>query len=326
MLRSLAAAVLAVLIFAGCGGGSHPEPVRVVTSLSPESSRPRVEGTNVPRVEETNVPRDPAAFRLPSPPKIVSSRVTRILDRFLEGRGRVSAMVRDVTTGRTYRYQRNLRLPTASTSKIDILMALLLKTPWRRLGAETRHDATLMIKESDNRAADRLWLRIGGAYGLTKANRRLGLRHTTAIDGRCIDLYCWGITKTSAEDQVKLVSQLVAEKSPVDRADRDQVLRLMQHVIRDQKWGVSAAACEDDVVALKNGWLRHVSNMRWAVVSAGVISGNGHHYAIAVLTEDNFSMEAGIAKIEGVAKRILAAFRGKDGCTAGRLPYGASIR
>jgi hypothetical protein len=247
-------------------------------------------------------------------PKIISARVTRALDRYLAGRGRVSAMVRDVTTGRTYHYQRRLRLPTASTSKVDILMALLLKTSWRKLGDATRHDAKIMISHSDNKAADRLWLRIGGAYGLSKANRKLGLRHTTAINGRCVDLYCWGITRTSAEDQVKLISHLVAKRSPMSGADRDQVRTLMEGVIKEQKWGISAAACKGDQVALKNGWLKHVSNSRWAVVSAGLISGRGHQYAVAVLTEDSYSMQAGVAKVEGVAKRILAAFRGKQGC------------
>lgn len=313
---SLAAAVLAVLpwLVGGCAaGGDGPAPA--VSSASSEPTLPRVMESaddmrgarSEPDVADT-------------PPKIKSRQLTRVLDEFLASRGgRTTAMVKDLTTGRTYRYHRKLRLPTASASKANILMALLMRTPWRQLDAQARRDADWMIRYSDNKAADRLWVRIGGPHGLTEANRKLGLRHTTAIPGQCVDMYCWGITSTSAEDQVRLMSQLVAENSPVRRADRDQVLRLMRRVIPEQKWGISAAACKGDVVALKNGWLRHISNDRWAVVSVGLIRGHGHDYAVAVLTEDNLTVEDGIAKVEGVAGRILAAFRGEKH-TPGKSP------
>ena len=104
-------------------------------------------------------------------------------------------MVEDLTTGRLYRYHRNERLITASTAKVQILMALLLKTSWHKLSKATRRDADLMIRYSDNHAADRLWLRIGGAVGFTKAGKKFGLRHTQGVPGDCVDLYCWGITE-----------------------------------------------------------------------------------------------------------------------------------
>lgn len=205
-------------------------------------------------------------------------------------------MVRDLATGRTYRYHRGLRLPTASTSKINILMALLLRTPWRRLTERTRDDAERMIRFSDNAAADRLYEHIGLETGLGRANRKFGLRRTYTPAGRCLGLYCWGITQTTAGDQVRLIRALAGGRGPLPEEDRARVLRLMGHVIPEQRWGISAAACEGGHVSLKNGWLRHGSNGRWAVTSAGLIREPGHDYTVAVLTEDSGSMGSGIAR------------------------------
>ncbi|MFI6741370.1 serine hydrolase [Nonomuraea sp. NPDC050451] len=241
---------------------------------------------------------------------VPADRIGKRLDRYLAGRsGQVTAMVKDLATGRLYRYHPGERLITASTAKVQILMALLLRTSWKKLPAAVRHDADIMIRYSDNHAADRLWLRIGGAPGFTKAGRKFGLEHTRGIPGECVDLYCWGITRTSVDDQIRLMRALVSGKSPLKAKDRGQVLKLMGHVVAGQNWGISAAACAGDRVALKNGWLKHVSNKLWATVSVGLIRGDGHDYAVAVLTEGSPEVAYGIATVEGVAKRIMQDFR-----------------
>ncbi|MGP3956324.1 serine hydrolase [Nonomuraea sp. 3N208] len=239
---------------------------------------------------------------------IPAKRITKRLDRYLAGRpGPVTAMVKDLATGRVYRYHPGERLITASSAKVQILMALLLKTPWKKLPEAVRRDADLMIRYSDNHAADRLWLRIGGAPGFTKAGRRFGLKHTQGVPGDCLDLYCWGITRTSVDDQIRLMSVLVSGKSPLK--DRERVLGLMGKVVDGQNWGISAAACRGDQVALKNGWLKRVSTKRWAVISVGLIRNDGHDYAVAVLTEGSPDVGYGIATVEGVTKRIMQDFR-----------------
>ncbi|TDD35229.1 serine hydrolase [Nonomuraea terrae] len=268
-------------------------PVRVVRVV-PQARQPAVE--QVARREA--VPRVPAA------------RISGRLDRYLAGRpGQVTAMVKDLATGRVYRYHGGERLITASTAKAQILMALLLRTRWKKLPESVRRDAELMIRHSDNHAADRLWLRIGGPAGFNEAGRKLGLKHTRGVPGTCVDLYCWGITPTSVDDQVRLMTALVSEKSPLRAGDRAQVRRLMGAVVDGQDWGVSAAACPGERVALKNGWLRRVSNKRWAVISVGLISGDGRDYAVAVLTEGSPEVGYGIATVEGVAERIMREFR-----------------
>ncbi|MFS1305141.1 serine hydrolase [Streptosporangium longisporum] len=316
----------------GCGVHRDPSPVGL-SSVTP-SSTPQVAPTPPMSTASPTGPflaADPlpvfpgtappsASGRVPDaePPRFHAGRLSRRLDAFLAAYGgRTTLSVRDLTTGRHYRYHRALRLPTASASKIGILAALLLETRWRDLDRRARSDARKMIRFSDNGAADRLYERIGLENGLDVANRRLGLRRTRTPGGRCVNLYCWGITQTTAEDQTRLVRALATDRSPLEPATRRRVLGLMERVTPDQKWGISAGACEGDRVALKNGWLRHVANGRWVVVSAGLIRGHGHDYAVAVLTGDGLSMGAGIAKIEGVVERVMAAFRGGLGCRAG---------
>ncbi|MER6178439.1 serine hydrolase [Streptosporangium sp. NPDC001681] len=258
----------------------------------------------------------PGRTGLAGSPRILSGKLTHTLDGFLVryGGGRTAVSVRDLTTGRRYRYHRALQLPTASISKVSILTALLLDTRWRELGDQARSDARHMIRFGDDGAADRLYERIGLESGLASANRRLGLKRTYTPGGRCVAQNCWGATQSTAEDQVRLVRALATGRSPLAPAERRRVLGLMERVTPGQKWGISAGACENDQVSLKNGWLRHASNGRWVVVSAGLIRGHGHDYAVAVLTEDSPSMSAGIAKVEGVAARVMKAFRGEHGC------------
>ncbi|GAA2215851.1 hypothetical protein GCM10009850_113190 [Nonomuraea monospora] len=242
--------------------------------------------------------------------KVPAKRISKRLDGFLAGRpGAVAAMVKELETGRVYRYHAGERLITASTAKVQILMALLLRTPWKKLPAQVRRDAEQMIRYSDNHAADRLWVRIGGAEGFSAAGKAFGLKHTRGVPGSCVDLYCWGITQTSVDDQVRLMQALVSGKSPLKAAEREQVLRLMGAVVDGQDWGVSAAACRGERVALKNGWLKRVSNKLWATISVGLIRSDGRDYAVAVLTEGSPEVGYGIATVEGVAERIMRDFR-----------------
>ncbi|MGC5016737.1 serine hydrolase [Streptosporangium sp. DT93] len=333
------ALLLAAAQTAGCGVHRDPSPVSL-PSATP-SSTPQAAPTppvppaspDGPLMAASPLPTFPGNALPPVPgrvpggesPRVHARRLSRTLDAFLAVYGgRTTLSVRDLTTGRRYRYHHALRLPTASASKVGILAALLLETRWRDLGRRARSDARKMIRFSDNGAADRLYERIGMENGLDTANRRLGLRRTHTPGGRCVDLYCWGITQTTAEDQTRLVRALATDRSPLAPAKRRRVLGLMERVTPDQKWGISAGACEGDRVALKNGWLRHVANGRWGVVSAGLIRGHGHDYAVAVLTEDSPSMGAGIARIEGAVERVMAAFRGAPGCRAGEAGEGGT--
>ncbi|MEU7898460.1 serine hydrolase [Nonomuraea sp. NPDC049152] len=222
------------------------------------------------------------------------SDVRRLLARYP---GRVVFMAHDLLTGVRFGYgEHEHDMITASGAKVDILTTLLARR--HRLSAEENDLAELMIKESDNNAADALWWRVGGGEGVAGLYRRLGLRETTPGPSKY-----WGGTKTSPADRVKLMEALVRGGPGLKESDRTKVLRLMEQVQRDQAWGISAAAGPGDKVALKNGWTpRPFIHNTWAVTSYGRVHGPGRDLLLAVQTDQQPSHGTGIVAIEGVAR------------------------
>jgi beta-lactamase class A len=238
--------------------------------------------------------------------------LTRALDRYLDDRsGQLTLSVRDPSTGFTFTYLPKVRTVTASIVKVDILSALLLRAQRanRRLTAAERALATRMIENSDNNAANTLWYAAGGSAGVAVANRKLRLRSTSPGPGGY-----WGSTTTSAADQVRILSALTSTHSPLTARSRGYILGLMSHVTSEQAWGVSAAADDDDAVAVKNGWLpRAADGGRWTVNSIGRVRGDDHDYLIAVLSKSNSSMGAGIETIEHATRLVSSTLRKATG-------------
>ncbi len=156
------------------------------------------------------------------------------------GQAEVSVAVLALDSGETASYGDG-SFDTASIVKVNILAALLLQTQDadRRLTAEERAYATTMIENSDNAAATALWRSIGRSAGLGAANERLGLRDTVGGDG-----LLWGLTQTTAADQIALLRQVFGEDedSALSADSRAYVQGLMGNIAAGQDWGVSAAA------------------------------------------------------------------------------------
>lgn len=302
---TLAAGAVAVALLAGgCSGDPAPtaEPPVPAGTARPGPSSPRPSAGPTPP---------------PKPKKLDRKGLTRALDRYLRPRvSGASLVMMDRTTGVTYRYRPQHQYVTASVVKVDILSTLLLQNQraHRTMTAAQRADADIMIRYSDNEAADRLYTRVGGADGVDDANRKLGLRHTQAVNGTCIDLLCWSLTRTTADDQVRLLRDLIEGgakgKSPLTAKNRAYVLGLMGRVSKEQSWGVSAAARDGDEVANKNGWMTHEADGdRWAINSIGRVRGHGHDFVIAVFTEHNPSEGYGITTAEHMVKLAADRFR-----------------
>ncbi|MEU9386246.1 serine hydrolase [Streptomyces sp. NPDC048279] len=227
----------------------------------------------------------PATFRtaVQAPAK---TRVTAaVLD--LDGSGREPAVYGDDTP-----------YDTASIVKVDILASLLLhaRDHQRALTARETALAQVMIRDSDNNAANALWHSIGGAPGLASANKRLGLTSTTpGTQGR------WGLTRTTAADQIRLLQTIFGSgRTPLDTASRNRIATLMTQISADQSWGVSAAA--DSGWALKNGWLMRTTTDLWDINSVGRVTAGHHHYLVAVLSNGSASMPDGVKLVERAAR------------------------
>ncbi|WP_372352001.1 serine hydrolase [Streptomyces sp. KL116D] len=223
--------------------------------------------------------------------------------------GEVSVAVLDVAGGARAAYASgDGTYDTASIVKVDVLAALLLRAQdeGRELTAREKAYATTMIENSDNAATTALWDVIGRAAGLDAANRRLGLSGTSGGDGSL-----WGLTQTTAQDQLTLLQQVfgVADDPVLSADSRGYVQGLMANVESDQTWGVSAAG-DGDGSALKNGWLRRSTTGLWDINSVGRVTVGGTDCLVAVVSNGSTTKETGIALVEAVAAAAAAVVSG----------------
>jgi beta-lactamase class A len=218
--------------------------------------------------------------------------------------GNLAVGVTDVSTGVTAVYDGRLSFHTASIVKVDILASLLLagQRAGTSLGATgaplNGSDADLaaqMIETSNDDAATDLWAAIGSGGGLAAADAALGLRHTTSGPAEY-----WGLTTTTAADQLRLLRAVTTAHSPLDARSRDYELDLMRHVIAGQNWGVSAAASPGSVVTIKDGWLPDPA--LWVVNSIGEVDHDGQRLLMVVLSNDQPTEATGIAQDQAAAR------------------------
>lgn len=219
----------------------------------------------------------------------------------------VSVAVLDLESGESASYGDGA-FDTASIVKVDILAALLLQTQdeGRRLTATEKSYATAMIENSDNASASELWRTIGKAEGLDAANERFGLTGTEGGDGML-----WGLTQTTAADQLRLLRQVFGEDSELSEASRTYLRGLMGQIAVGQQWGVSAAA-DGSAWALKNGWLPRTATGLWDINSVGRVTVDGHDYLVAALSDGNVTQAKGISLVEAAAVAAVAVFAGED--------------
>jgi len=224
------------------------------------------------------------------------------LERFVRDKGgRVSVALHDRVTGAGLAVGTR-RFRTASIVKVDILAALLLDDD--TLTSSQRALATDMITVSDNDAASSLFRTVGGVSGLNKANATFGMKETKANPA-------WGITTTTAADQVRLLHSITAGDGPLSTAATKFVLGLMTKVVEEQRWGVPAAAPTGaSGVWVKNGWVQvSADSGLWVVNSIGRITEDGHDWLMAVLSDHHATQQKGIDIVEQAATVALRSMR-----------------
>jgi hypothetical protein len=218
---------------------------------------------------------------------------------FLAGRGgSVTAAVYDGNSGTTFEYHPLLTDDTASIVKADILATLLLEsqqsgTP---LDEDDQNEATLMIEASNNDAATDLWDEAGGAAPIASFDVSAGMTDTHP------DNEAWGLTTTTALDQVALVKHIAYPNALLTDNSRRYELGLMERVDAGENWGVSYGIPNGVTIALKNGWLPQANG--WQINSIGFVDGDGRNYVIAVLTSGDPSESYGINTIQDLSELV----------------------
>ena len=283
----IAAYLLAALMIAGCG-----QSIATKSAHAPVSNPPQAVATTT-STARTMEEDSPIAG----------------LGSVLDGRaGQVTAAVFDATTGRTWTYNPGVVQDTASIVKVEI-MGTALQEAQNEGGSLPENEAALMpsmIENSDNDSATSLLGDVGGANAVAHFDQSAGMTQTIPSSLALIpgtSLPGWGLTTTSALDEVALVSRFAYPNAILSTSSRDYGLNLMEQVEADQDWGISAGVPAEATVALKNGWLP-LRPDDWQVNSIGWVSSAGRNYVLAVLTTGSPTEADGIDTIETVATYV----------------------
>jgi len=225
----------------------------------------------------------------------------------------VTAAVYDAATGKTYVLHPGVKEDTASIVKVEIMGTLLkqAQTAGSPLPGTELSLMTSMIEASDNSSATQLLADAGGPSSVKTFDESVGMTSTEPHDTTPYingdpNLPAWGLTTTTAADQVKLVRAFAYPNSVLNSTNRNYGIGLMTHIEADQAWGVSGGVGTGTTVALKNGWLPLdvANNSNWQVDSIGWIKGNGRDYVLAVLNDGNASESAGIDTISHISTAV----------------------
>ena len=141
--------------------------------------------------------------------------------------------------------------PTASTGKVMVAIRALEMVDAGTLDYATiSADMELMITESNNESANRIFLAIGENAGIASVIERYSL--TSTVVGKT-----WGTIQTNSNDQALLLNKaLGVVESPLPEVQRVILRDLMIRVNPEQSWGAGSAGGIPDLwtAAVKNGW------------------------------------------------------------------------
>jgi len=207
--------------------------------------------------------------------------------------------------GVVYAENADTQVPTASVVKVLVMLTVLEQARQDHRPVSEAELALLwpMITESDNDATSELWEDIGRGQAVSAYLRSVGVTGFTPDPGTS-----WGVSFVSARAMATVLAKLLGGEI-LDAASRALALQLMEAVVPEQRWGVTAGATSGDQIALKNGW--YPGEEGWRVDSVGIVRPQaGVPYAIAVMTDGRSSWREGIDTIEGIAAPLKTSLRG----------------
>lgn len=280
-------------------------------SGSPGGTRQHLGGT-APATSAPDAPeRSTTTSTTPSAPSPLSGAVAAYLPT---REGTITIGIEDLVTGQTWLSGAgSAAQATASVVKVDILATLLHQSEGsgQPLSAGQQSLATSMIEESDNDSATALWEDAGGAAGLAAFNSLIGMSGTTpSACVECPDFPWpgWGLTTTTAQDQLTLLRTIVEPSPYLDTEDQGYIQGLMENVTPSEQWGVDGGVPAGVTVALKNGWLPlNDADTDWQINSIGWINGMGRDYLLTVLTTGNPTEQYGIDTIDQISTLVWSA-------------------
>ncbi len=267
--RLLLAALTAVLVTAGCSTGpTTPEGSAVSTGATEPRSTSGL---------------GPAGGRQAGTVSADEAQRRRFAATaaLLKGKpGVLGILVRDRRTGELWRAgTTDHPIWTASTIKLAMAVGLLERSRAGEitLDATARRQIADMLNFSSDDAATALWNRYGRDQQLNRFRQRYGMTGLTTVAGYS---RFWGHLKCTADDLQRLMSYVLDDLDPADRA---YLVRAMRSVGSIQRWGVWAAGA-DQRPGTKDGWSIEPDpgGEHWVTNTVG-FAGDDQRYVVAVM-------------------------------------------
>jgi beta-lactamase class A len=197
-----------------------------------------------------------------------------------------SAEVVDLRDGCTYDLAPGRRMTTASVFKVEVMAGVLLKAQQegRELNGWEASRVRPMIAESADGPTNQLFSYLGGVAGFARLHRTFGLTETSTPSGT------WGLTTTTARDEIRLLRQVLLGGGPLGDVARRRAGVEMTSVVPAQRWGITEGAPAGWVVAQKNGFAPSRDH-GWRLNSVGQVGGA---WLVATFSDGWGSEAAGI--------------------------------
>ncbi len=213
----------------------------------------------------------------------LQSRVQQATLQAAKSGAEISVTLMDRVTGKTVSNGDNSPFPIASVAKLFIADDLLLQEAMgqTRLSPADRAAFDVMLRSSDDNAAENFWNRSGGSAIITRVIQRYGLTGTTTpYDGR------WFNTLSTASDLVRYYEMLLDGSGglPADKANI-----ILSNLARSTPTGIDGYSQRFGIpdglytapVAVKQGWMCCWNGPNWMHMSTGAI-GRDRRYVMAI--------------------------------------------
>jgi hypothetical protein len=223
----------------------------------------------------------------------LDARVRQATAEAAKSGAKIETVVLDRDTGQTISNGNNKPFPIASVAKLFIADDLLLQESQGKttLSPADRASLDVMLRSSDDSAAQMFWNRGGGNAILARVKARYGLPGTTAPSNSH-----WDVTTSTASDLVQYYRMLLdgtgglpSEQAAVILGDLAQSTPTGTDGY-PQRFGIPEGLYAEPV-AVKQGWFCCWSGANQLHVSTGVI-GPDRRYVMAISSLDPTSAAA----------------------------------
>jgi hypothetical protein len=279
LAMATAIVAIAVPLVAGCEAkvyGTTPEPAAPqLTVIAPM-------GTRAPLPESP--PDEPAAAF-----QGLMTREQQATTEAAKAGATITTVVLDRNTGQIISNGNNTALPIASVVKLFIADDLLLQEAkgQTELSPADRASLDVMLRSSDDSAAEVFWDRSGGSAIISRVAARYGLGSTTTpYDGR------WYNTLSTTADLVRYYDMLLEGSGGLPPEKASIIMSNLAAStpmaidgtqpggVYPQRFGIPDGLYAESV-AVKQGWMCCWNGGNWMHMSTGVI-GSDRRYVMAI--------------------------------------------